>query len=551
MITLLDGFVDEPSCLGVPPYISPYARYTAGAIKDAGATYEYMTIEEWRRGRRPQGDALVILSGAVVPGRYLRAMPMSFREFVEISQNFKGNVILIGSAAKFGFGQGGGKPLRDGSPYVDYVAREDGDAFVYDFLHGEIQDRRRTENEWRRWSVSGADVVLQHPDYPQPLMAEIETYRGCVRWFTGGCSFCMEPCFGRPVMRDVDDVVREVAELRKYGVVNFRLGGQSCFFSYGATGIGRREIPRPNPATIRRLLRNVSEMDPEVLHIDNVNPAVVSEWERESTEIAEMIKKYCTPGNTAAFGMESADEVVIRENNLNAEPWQVMHAIEIINRVGGERGKNGMPCFLPGINIICGLKKESKDTYRKNLAFLKRIVAEGYVLRRINIRQVVALRGEKGRVNVQLFKKFKREVNEQVNRKMLGKLLPRGTVVRNVYLEIHRGNHTFGRQVGSYPVVICLPYKQTLHRFVDVKILSTGYKSAEAVEYPLNINHASLNALCSLPGIGKKRAARIINTRPFRSVDEVIAIINEEKNNNEWLKGKNPLEEYISFREDG
>ncbi|RLF60697.1 MAG: radical SAM protein [Thermoplasmata archaeon] len=547
MITLLDGFVDEPSCLGVPPYISPHARYIAGAIKDAGAEYEYMTIEEWRKGRRVMGDVLVILAGAIVPGRYLRAMPMSFKEFVEICRTFRGTTILTGAAAKFGFGQGGGISLRDGSRYAEYVAREDGDAFVYDFLNGVVQDRRRTEREWRKWSIYGADVVVHHPDYPQPLIAEMETYRGCVRWFTGGCSFCMEPCFGKPIMRKIEDIVGEVMELRKHGVVNFRMGGQSCFFSYRAMGIGKREIPQPNPAAIQRLLEGVSKTNPAVLHIDNVNPAVVSEWENESMEIAEMIKKYCTPGNTAAFGMESADKDVIRENNLNAEPWQVMNAIRIINMIGGERGENGMPHFLPGINIVYGLKKESKATYSENFAFLKSVVDSGYLIRRINIRQVVALRGKRGKVDAKLFRKFKREVNEQVNKKMLEQLLPKGTILKRVYLEIHRGNHTIGRQIGSYPVVVHLPYKEVLNRFVDVKVLSTGYKSVEAMEYPLNINYASFNALCALPTIGEKRAARIIKNKPFKNIEELRAVIDDRGENNEKEVGEESLEKYITF----
>ena len=34
---IVDGFVDEPACLGVPPYLSPQIRAAAGAAADAGA----------------------------------------------------------------------------------------------------------------------------------------------------------------------------------------------------------------------------------------------------------------------------------------------------------------------------------------------------------------------------------------------------------------------------------------------------------------------------------------------------------------------------------
>mgnify|MGYP000480482490 CR=1 FL=1 len=528
MITLLDGFVDEPACLGVPPFISPYARYIVGAIKDAGENYEYMTIEEWRKGRKIKGDILVILAGAVVPGRYLRGMPISFKEFCEICSHFKGVKILVGSAAKYGFGQGGGKKLIDGSKFVDYAAKEDGDAFIYDFLNGNIQDRKRSIDEWRRWSILGAEVVKYHPDYPQPLIAEVETYRGCVRWFTGGCSFCIEPLFGKPLFRDEKDILREIKTLMEVGVTNFRLGAQSCFFSYKAKGIGKSEIPRPNIDAIRRLLKGAAELKPNVLHIDNVNPAIVAEWEKESIKISELIVKYCTPSNTAAFGMESADERVIKENNLNATPEKVMKAIKIINEIGGKRGRNGMPYFLPGINIIYGLRGERKETYIKNFKFLKEVLDRGYMLRRINIRQVICFRGDKIRIDKELFKKFKREINQKINKAMLKRILPKETVLKDVYLEIHIGNKTFGRQIGSYPILVCLPYRAGINRFANVKIIDHSFRSVTAIGYPININKASFEMLKSIPFIGEKRAAKIIRNRPFKKINDLQNLFDED-----------------------
>jgi len=35
-VTIVDGYVDEPAHFGVPPYISTYPRYAAGALVDAG-----------------------------------------------------------------------------------------------------------------------------------------------------------------------------------------------------------------------------------------------------------------------------------------------------------------------------------------------------------------------------------------------------------------------------------------------------------------------------------------------------------------------------------
>jgi len=542
MITILDGYVDEPSCLGVPPYISPYVRYIAGAIKDAEEDYEYITIGEWRKGRKIKGEILVISAGAIVPGRYLRSMPISFQEFVRICTAFRGIKILTGSAAKYGFGKGGGKELQKGEKFVDYSVKKDGDVFVYNFLHGEVEDRNRTMEEWRRWSLLGAEVVKQHPDFPQPLIAEVETYRGCIRWFTGGCSFCSEPLFGKPIFRNEKDIIEEVRELKKHGVTNLRLGGQSCFFSYKARGVGKSERPMPNEVAIHQILKKISDLKPEVFHIDNANPAVIAEWPEKSRRIAEMIVKYCTPGNVAAFGMESADEQVIKANNLNASPHEVMKAIEIINEVGENRGDNGMPKFLPGLNILYGLKGESRETYRKNLNFLKEVMKKGFLLRRINVRQVVNIRGEKHRIEKSLFMKFKRDVNEKINLPLIKKILPHGVILKNVYLEINRGNYTFGRQIGTYPILVGLPYKTNVDRFTDVRILSHSYRSVTGLEYPLDINKVSMQALLGIPGIGKRRAAKILKNRPYHNLDEIERDIADDdvvEELKKWLGKKN------------
>ena len=52
-VTILDGYVDEPTCLGVPPYISPYPRYIAGAIWsfDKKTRITYLTIDQILKGK--------------------------------------------------------------------------------------------------------------------------------------------------------------------------------------------------------------------------------------------------------------------------------------------------------------------------------------------------------------------------------------------------------------------------------------------------------------------------------------------------------------------
>lgn len=153
------------------------------------------------------------------------------------------------------------------------------------------------------------------------------------------------------------------------------------------------------------------------------------------------------------------------------------------------------------------------------------------LLRRINIRQVVDLKGNSIKIDKTYFKKFKRIVNNEINRPMLQKLLPYGSVLKNVYLEINVGNSTYGRQIGSYPILIYLPYKTSINKFVDVRIYDHGYRSVSAIEYPLNINKTGFTMLKNIPFIGKKIAAKLVRNKSIKSKDELKKIIGENMTN--------------------
>lgn len=525
-IAILDGYVDEPSCLGVPPYISPYPRYLAGAILSTGNDYEYVTVDQVRSGTSPSGDILVLIAGPVVPGRYLRGMPISPKEIVSFCKGFGGTRILGGPLARFG--------MYDSriERVFDHIARKDLDAFVYDFLSGgRTTHRNRDMDEWREWSVSGSEVVRSHPDIPQPLIAELDSWRGCVRYLSGGCSFCIEPLYGKPQFREIDDITQEVSALHSAGVRNFRLGGQSCVFSYLAQGIGETETPIPNPDAIEKLLKGIRKAAPnlQVLHTDNADPAVIATHPKESKRVSLHLVKYCTGGNVLAFGVESVDPEVIVSNNLNTNAEQAKLAVELINKVGSARSPTGLPHLLPGINFLIGLKGERMETFSMNLAFLKELLDSGLMIRRINIRQVLPIRGKFDvKKHYKEFRRFKSRVREEIDRPMMARVLPAGTVLREVYLEIWKGRKTFGRQIGTYPILVGLPYKTELNRSVHVCVLSHSYRSVTGIEFPLNPNDASLDALASLPGIGRKRAARIVRARPFNNPSQFIEAIDEE-----------------------
>lgn len=512
-IVILDGYVDEPSCLGVPPYISPYPRAAAGAAISAGADVDFVTIGELRGGKPlPKGDALVAIGGSAVPGKYLRGSPASKREMI-LAAGKAGCAAILGGPLAAHFAD------DDLAEAFDFIVKKDVEATVHEFVgSGRMVDRRRTLDEFDEWSIRGAAVCRKHPDFNGPLIAEIQTYRGCVRYQSGGCSFCIEPGFGKVQFRQPDSIISEAEALAKVGVRHLRIGGQSCFVSYMAEGVGKSETPEPAPGIIDSLLKGIREIaEPKVLHLDNANPAVIAEHPEESKRIMESIAKHCTSGNVLALGIESADPSVIKDNNLNATPEQVLKAVEIINETGGEAGPTGLPKLLPGLNFLFGLMGESKSTFECDREFLKEVVKRNLALRRINIRQVIPSRkGFQGQeIDHSSFVSFKSWVRSEIDRPMLEKIVPMGTILTDVYFEMHEGNVTFGRQVGSYPILVGIPYKCALDRFADVKIIGHGFRSITGLEYPLDINKVPMAALSSIPKIGAKRARRIVLARPF------------------------------------
>ena len=54
---------------------------------------------------------------------------------------------------------------------------------------------------------------------------------------------------------------------------------------------------------------------------------------------------------------------------------------------------------------------------------------------------------------------------------MLKRLVPEGAVLRDVFLELHDGHVTYGRQVGTYAILVGLPYDAPLNQFVDTKVI--------------------------------------------------------------------------------
>ncbi|OPY34819.1 MAG: Ribosomal protein S12 methylthiotransferase RimO [Methanomassiliicoccales archaeon PtaU1.Bin124] len=531
-VLLIDCYIDEPGSLGVPPFIHPGVRAAYGAAIDAGAEVEYLTIDDVRRARPfPRADISVVMAGSAVPGRYIRAMPASLKEVQGIADRLPGLRILGGPAAL----------EKADLTAFDILAPKDAAAATYDSIRGgATKPRWRTAEEWDRWLFLGADCVVHHPDFPQPLIAEIETYRGCIRWRSGGCSFCVEPLKGEPCFRSVEGIVAEATRLRELGVSNFRLGAQTCIISY-MSNLDGSDRPRPNPEAIESLLSKLAALRPDVLHLDNANPAIIAEYPDEARQILQSMARHCTAGNVLALGLESADPEVAARNNLNASGEEAFQAVKLINEVGKGCGPNGMPDLLPGLNFIVGLDGERRETLDMNLALLRRILEEGLLLRRINIRQVIGIRREfRPTVSHGQFLKFKETVRQEIDHEMLRRMVPQGTVLTGIFTEMREGKITFGRQIGTYPLLVGFVHPLDTGLFVNGKVTGWGQRSITAVEYPLRINRCHISAIEALPNVGRKRAMRIFRARPFNGQEAFVRSLDDEG------LGRSLLE-YLSF----
>ncbi|MFA5331987.1 MAG: radical SAM protein [Methanoregula sp.] len=536
---ILDGYVDEPACLGVPPYVSPYIRTVAGALTAHGYTVQYLTIDQLRADPKlvnvmDHAGILVMIAGVTVPGKYLGGTPATLTEIEQVGHMVRGPKKAIGGPIGFGYsGEGGKKAVRQLITGFDALLEGEPSVALDRYLSGGepvgVFDYALTDP----WNVAGAEIIAQHPDFPF-VMCELETARGCSHGATGGCSFCTEPFYGRPRYRSAAAVKAEVAALASHGALHFRVGRQPDILAYGA---GEGEFPAPRPEKIEELFAGIRAAAPDLrtLHIDNTNPATIARHEEKSREALSAIIRYHTPGDVAAFGMETADPAVVASNNLKAQADEVFRAIEIVNEVGGSR-REGIPELLPGLNFVCGLAGETPATYDKNEAFLSRVLAAGLMIRRVNIRQVMPFEGTPvysyntlGK-NERRFKAFKEFVRQKIDLPMLQRVFPVGTIFRDVRIEVS-GDLSFGRQPGSYPILAGIPANLPARTIIDAVVVDWGMRSITALPLPLNVNTMPATSLRWMPGVGKKRVAAVIAKRPFKDVAAFVRIV-----------GKSPLD---------
>jgi radical SAM superfamily enzyme with C-terminal helix-hairpin-helix motif len=236
------------------------------------------------------------------------------------------------------------------------------------------------------------------------------------------------------------------------------------------------------------------------------------------------IIRHHTPGDVAAFGMETADPEVIAANNLKAQSDEVFRAIRIVNEEGGMRRDN-VPELLPGLNFVCGLAGETEETYDLNEQFLTRVRDTGLSVRRVNIRQVMPFEGTPAYTYNTLgkydhrFRRFKEFVRHKIDLPMLQRVYPIGTILRDVRIEVS-GDLSFGRQMGSYPILVGIPIRLSERIIIDAVVVDWGMRSVTALPVPIEINTLPATALKWLPGIGKKKVASVLVKRPFKTLED-------------------------------
>jgi len=559
-VVILDGYTDEPAGLGVPPYLDVYPRYIAGAIWSANKSVDvrYFTIDQvrgdWENFVKIANDSrlLIVIAGIVTPGKYLGGEPIRLEEIERLANIVNGPIkALAGPVARFGYGARGGFvaiPRTRFGKYYDIVITGDPDLVIHELISNHYQLSKvspaMTHNDYKlidEFAVLGARIVTQHPNYGKNLIIELETYKSCPRYITGGCSFCATVRYGPVKYREAEAIVREVETLYSAGVTHFRLGRQADFYTYMAHDTGKLEYPRPNPGAIERLLVGIRNAAPglETLHIDNVNPGTIYHWPQESVDVTKILMKYHTPGDVAAMGIETADPRVVKLNNLKVMPDEAYFAVKTISELGRVRGWNGMPELLPGINFVTGLPGETKETFRLNIEFLRRLLNDDVWVRRVNIRQVLVLQptplwGMADEIRQTLnrhrkyFLAFKYWVRRHFDHEMLKRILPKGTILRKAFTEAHYGDGTYARQVGSYPMLIYVPARIQLNTWMDFVVVDHGFRSVIGVPHPLNVNEAPRKLLKYVPGMTDKAINEILASKPIKDINNLRRMVGEE-----------------------
>lgn len=487
---IIDCYTDEPSGLGVPPYLGVHSRYLAGSLKKKGKEYYYLTIDDIRVSNGEthyekgtwnkriinttknkdnaqqilsDADNIYVVMGCFVEYEYVSAFPPSFKEVEKLLEKYSNkNKVLFYALGGSELSQ---KLLNKTIP--DGLFNEIIFGNVYNYFFDKENNKFSPNYDLlREVAILSADMLKQ---LSRPMIIELESATGCNR--KPGCTFCIESIRGLPLQfRDLEHILQEVKALYDNGARYLRIGKQPNFYAY----------MNCDPDEIEKLLKGIRELCPELktFHIDNVSPHNVPT--REGERITELIVKYCTSGNIAPFGVESFDPKIREVCNLNGSLEDVHNSIAIINKYGKERGEDGMPKFLPGINIIYGLSGQGEKTLKYNLDNFKRILESDCYVRRVFVRKLTSPYGEQFDEHQVKedgeFEFWKAEIEKNFIFPMLKKVYPIGLELRDIRMEMYKDGNSILRKMGTCPIRILIEGKELIiDEFYNVKVI--GYVS--------------------------------------------------------------------------
>ena len=486
---ILDCYTDEPSGLGVPPYLGVHQRYIAGCLSLMKRRYYYMTIDDLRYNAGEKqaeegntniriknltkncekiskilsgGERLFVVMGGFVRYNYLSIMPTNFDEIRKLIGNVKYTKILFYALGGIKLSTNVVKRVVPEGLFDDIVFGNS-----YNYLLNKQDSFQPNYHLLKRVTTQSPNIVLQ---IPYPIIAEIETATGCNR--EKGCSFCIENARGLPLeFRDMSDIIDEIKQLYKKGIRHFRLGRQPNFYAY----------MHSNSDKIEQLLYSIRESCPEIkmLHVDNTSPQDIAS--DSGKEITKHIVQYCTSGNIGPLGVESFDPKVRVLNNLNGSVNEILEAISIMNYYGKERGDDGLPKFLPGLNFIYNLPGQTLDTLKYNLEKLDYIFSRGDFVRRVFVRALASPYGV-AFDDTNISEKEEREINtwqalvlERFAVPMLKRVFPKGLILRNFRSELWKRHSTICRKLATCSVRVIIPNQLLpMDKFYDIQV--EGYQ---------------------------------------------------------------------------
>lgn len=480
---ILDCYTDEPSGYGVRPYLGTHQLHLSHALHAKGEPHYYLTIDDLRSQNK-------LLSSALADSDLSTLNTTKNSQCaIEILRDATTIYVIMGCFVEYDYFSCRPPKCDEVANYLRGLPAKKILFYVMGTLDGISPDYKKSQlsqlidvvehgNTYRlvmEERASGKNVDLINPNYPlleriskvappvitqikDPIIAEIETGTGCN---TPTCRFCIEAERSPKVTyRTTFSILDQIQALYLGGVRHFRLGRQPNFFHYHQQDVSEME----------RLLAGIRERCPDIrtLHIDNVN--IINVITKQGRQIAKLVARYCTSGNVTPFGIESFDPTVRKATRVAGTVEQVLEAIRIINEVGAERGANGIPKLLPGVNLIYGLPGHNARTHELNLKALASILNCGLMTYRLYFRNMTAATGVSFGAGPECDEEFKKafeQISSDYVLPMQSRVYPTNTLMRDDFECIRKDGTSYARALGTCSIKLRIESDDNHDRFLS------------------------------------------------------------------------------------